>query len=459
MMKGALSMLLLLLPTFTFAAGGNDQPLPEEIHHITGKLEAKNGTHEKYLYMINEILQKNDDGYTFNFKNNGYKCALSKFDIIFNNTSKGINSLFTEDNEEVLKEAMDDYKLRLMLDLDKLGPSQLNLKNLKQDFQGTCLKFFGNLRKKFFQVYKNDEIVGVNTDDENNSINWGNRFDGSYDSNNSSDSDALSSSSSSQNNKDLSEVSNDEEDDEEGKGVGENVDNVENNTGSYSFSSHSSQKIIYDGNNVFEENESSVSNNEKEEEAYGPMNKNKALEILLKNTTFVIEGFCTEEEPKEKPFTVFYNSTISRNHIQTACNVNGKNNLRGSAFGANPPLPFQPLNPEEMSKMMTDMLKFFENPHDANNMLLPFFGNKMNFLEALENLGLPQELDIDNIFKDYMNGNGFPQIKGNNKNGNNGNSNGNNNGNNNGSNNGSNNGNNNNPQDNMNDPVDSDEKN
>ncbi|SCP04619.1 parasitophorous vacuolar protein 1, putative [Plasmodium ovale] len=444
-MKAALSMLLLLLPTYTFAAAGND-PLPEEIHYITGKLEAKNGTHEKYLYVINEILQKNDDGYTFNFKNNGYKCALSKFDIIFNNTSKGINSLFTEDNEEVLKEAMDDYKLRLMLDLDKLGPSQLNLKNLKQEFQGTCLKFFGNLRKKFFQVYKNDEIVGVNTDEENNNLNWGNRFDENYDSNSSSNSDA-SSSSSSQDNKDLSEVPNDEEDDEEGKGVVENAHNVENNTGSYSFSSHSSQKIIYDGNNVFEENESSVSNNEKEEEAYGPMNKNKALEILLKNTTFVIEGFCTEEEPKEKPFIVFFNSTLSRNHIQTACNVNGKNNLRGSAFGANPPLPFQPLNPEEMSKMMTDMLKFFENPHDANNMLLPFFG-KMNFLEALENLGLPQELDFDNIFKDYMKGHGFPEIKGNNKNGNNNNNNNNNNS-----------GNNNDPQDNMNDPVDSNEKN
>ncbi|ANQ08399.1 Uncharacterized protein PCOAH_00026290 [Plasmodium coatneyi] len=394
MKKVALSMLLLLLPVYSLSIGDENQE-PEEIKNITAKLQVQNNDHEKFLTVINDIFTKKDDSCKFSFSNNGFKCAFSKFDVNFNNGSKEVNALFTNDNEQIIKDAAEEYKVRLMLELHNLRPPTTNLKNFKKDFQGICMKYFSELRRKFFHLYRNDQSGQDGADSEHGDITnvdqLTERLESTYDSASTED----GSISGKDGNQDLSELVDDDD---------EHNPDAPNVQTSYSFSSHTSKKIMFDGNNVIEENESSIndgSDDQNEELQQGPMTKEKAFAIFLKNTSFSIEGNITEEDQtKEKPFTVFFNSQLSRNHMSTVCNANGKNNLRGGD-GTNNPLPMQPLNSDDLNKMMTDMLKFFESQSDGNGMMLPFLSN-MNFTDALTSLGFPAGLDIESMFNDFL---------------------------------------------------------
>lgn len=393
MKKVALSIVLLLLPVYSLSIDNANQE-PEEIKNITAKLQVQNNEHEKFLSVINEIFTKKDDSCRFSFSNNGFKCAFSKFDVNFNNGSKEMNALFNNSNEQIIKDAAEEYKVRLMLELHNLRPPTTNLKNFKNDFQGICMKFFSELRRKFFHLYRNNESNEDGDASENDDITnvdqLTERMESTYDSASTED----GSISGKDKKQDLSEVM---EDDDEN-----NLD-VPRVQSSYSFSSHTSKKIMFDGNNVIEENESSIndgSDDQNENLEQGPMTKEKALSIFLKNSSFSIEGNITEEDQnKEKPFSVFFNSQLSRNHISTVCNANGKNMLRGS--GSNNPFPMEPLNPDDLNKMMNDMVKFFESQNDGNGMMLPFL-NRMNFNEALGSLGLPSGLDIESMFNDFL---------------------------------------------------------
>ncbi|EUD67140.1 hypothetical protein C922_02290 [Plasmodium inui San Antonio 1] len=398
MKKVALSILLLLLPVYSLSIDKENES-PEEIKTITGKLQVQNSEHEKILNVINEIFTKNDDNCPFSFSNSGFRCAFNRFDVNFNNGSKAVNALFTPANEQIIKDAAEDYKVRLMLELHNLNPPHLNLKNFKKDFQAIWLKYFSELRRKFFHLYRSDESGQDGGDKGGSEITsvdqLTERLESTYDSASTEDGSSVGKDT----NQDLSELM--EED------IENNPDAPKVQGSSYSFSSHTSKKIIFDGNNVIEENESSINDGgdeQNEDLLQGPMTKEKALSIFLKNTSFTIEGNCTEEEEKkENPFTVFFNSQLSRNQFSTVCNANGKNLLRGANGGGNP-LSMESINPEDLNKMMADMLKFFESQTDANGMLLPFL-SKMNFMDALENLGVPPGLDLENMFSNLFQGN------------------------------------------------------
>lgn len=404
MKKAALSILLLLLPVYSLNLDNENQE-PEEINTITGKLQVQNSEHEKILSIINEIFTKKEESCKFSFSNNGFRCAFSRFDVNFNNSSKAVNALFTSENEQVIKDAAEEYKVRLMLELHNLRPPNTNLNNFKKNFQGICMKFFSELRRKFFHLYRNDESGQDGEGSSRGEITSGDqlteRMESSYDSASTED----GSNAGKDGSQDLSELM--EEDDEH------NPDAPNMQQSSYSFSSHTSKKIMFDGNNVIEENESSVNDggdDQSEDLQQGPMTKEKAVSIMLKNTSFTIEGKCTEEdEKKEKPFSVFFNSQLSRNHFSTVCNSNGKNFLRKADGGS--PFPVEPLNPDDLNRMMADMLKFFESQSDGNRMLLPFLG-KMNFMDALGSLGLPPGLDLESMFNDFLQGNGTPCCRG-----------------------------------------------
>ncbi|SBT71389.1 parasitophorous vacuolar protein 1, putative [Plasmodium malariae] len=377
MMKVALSILLLLLPSYAVATG-IDEPLPPAIESITGKLKTANDAHNKYLNIINEVLSKKEENFAFSVSTSGYKCTFNKFDIIVDNSSKAVNSLFVEDNEALIKDAINEYKLRLMLELDHLKPPHINLKNLKKDFQGICLKYFTDLRMKFFHIYRNDGVTGNNNNISDEGSNNENQLPSNYESS-ISDSDG-----SSDENRDLSEVTED----------GKNENKNPQITSSYSFSSHSSHKVVQNGKEILNENdESNVSSDDEDHASLGPMTKEKALEIFLKNTAFEIEGYCTEEQPKEKPFIVYFTGNLSRNHIATACNTTGKNHLRGADGKL---LPIEPLSADDMNRMMSDMFKFFESQKDAQQLLFPIL-DKFNMLGSLENIGFPEELDFDSL--------------------------------------------------------------
>ncbi|GAB66568.1 hypothetical protein PCYB_093530 [Plasmodium cynomolgi strain B] len=366
MKKVALSMLLLLLPVYSLSIE-NEKQEPEEINNITGKLQVQNSEHEKFLNIINEIFTKKDESCKFSFSNNGFRCAFSKFDVNFNNGSKAMNALFTSENEQIIKDAAEEYKVKLMLELHNLRPPKTNLKNFKKDFQGICMKFFSELRRKIFHLYRNDES-GQDGEDQGrgeitNVDQLTERLESTYD----SDSTEDGSTAGKDGNQDLSELI--EEDHEH------NPDAPKMQQSSYSFSSHTSKKIMFDGNNVIEENEN-----------------------------FINDGSnCTEEDQKaEKPFSVFFNSQLSRNHFSTVCNSNGKNFLRKAEGGS--PFPMEPLNPDDLNRMMADMLKFFESQGDGNGMMLPFLSN-MNFMDALNSLGFPAGLDFEGMFNDILKGN------------------------------------------------------
>ncbi|KJP90186.1 hypothetical protein AK88_00034 [Plasmodium fragile] len=404
MTKVALSALLVLLPVYCLNVEKQNQE-PEEINNITAKLQVQNSEHEKFLNMINEIFSNTDEGCKLSFSNSGFRCALNKFDVTFNNESKGINALFTSEHEQIIKEAAEDYKVRLMLELQNLSPPNTSLQNFKKEYQGICMKFFSSLRRQFFHLYRSDGPGQDGADqshgDITNADQLTEKLESTYDSASTED----GSSAGKVANQDLSELM--DEDDEH------NPDAPTVHQSSYSYSSHTSKKIMFDGNNVIEENETSVndgSDDQTDDLQQGPMTKEKALSIFLKNTSFTIEGHCTEEEQKENPFSVFFNSQLSRNHFSTACNANGKNFLRKA--GGNSPLPMEPLNPEDLNKMMADMLKFFESQNDGNGMMLPFLNN-MNFNDVLENLGLPHGLDFEGMFNDILQGTGVtPSCRG-----------------------------------------------
>ncbi|GAW81060.1 parasitophorous vacuolar protein 1 [Plasmodium gonderi] len=402
MKKAALSVLLILLSTYV-KCEENEKKLPPEIEFITGKLETPNSDHDKFLQLINGVFTKKDENYKFSFSNNGFKCALNKFDITFNNKTKAMNTLFTSENEQSIKEAAEEYKVRLMLELDNIRTSRGNLKNFKKDFQGICMNFFHELRRKFFHIYRSDE--GSTDGDHLNgkgdimtSEQLAERFESNYDSSQSGDSEAAGTHGK-DGNQDLSELIEDD--------VEDNPDAPNSHQSSYAFSTHTSKKIIFDGNNVIEENESITNDGDDQNDdklLQGPMTKEKVLTIMLKYSSFNIEGNCTEEDQtKEKPFTVFFTSQMSRNNFSTVCNTNGTNYLR-KAQGGNFPFPMDPIKPEDLNRMMADMLKFFENQTEGNAMLLPFL-SKMNFMDALGSLGLPQGLDFDKMFNGYLQGN------------------------------------------------------
>lgn len=355
-----------------------------EKNRFTPTLEVPNEQHNHYLNIINEKFEEGKDQYFFSSVDSGYKCEISNVSLVFQNTSEAIHNLFTRKNENVLKEAIDEFKVKFFITLDRIAPPVSSFKGIDNNPQGYLLEFVSNFRKSFYDLNDDDSLQISQT--ENNAVNRGhlNHFNGSnYESNEKIEGK----------NSDLSKET-----------EVENDTNAENNQSSH-FSYASQSLLVHNYKNSGSISSSNISSNE-------PLKKQDALDIILLNTILGLSGACTKlDEKNSSPIT--FNAVISRNSYSASTNISSKRNLRteGALDGYINALNARKNANETLKRIFEYINKTFANEYVLSEFLTKFnvTDNSLDQQNILSNeaLGLGEDVDkfsSDNIEKLFSEG-------------------------------------------------------
>ncbi|SOV78143.1 parasitophorous vacuolar protein 1 [Plasmodium sp. gorilla clade G3] len=399
----------------------------EAVHTLTAKLDTENKAHQKYIDIINEVFSENMENFVFSITtSNGYTCSINKLDVIFDNKVSGMQKVFSDENVQYIKEASQEFKNNLLEYMKSVMPSEHEFSNFRRDFQKVCVKYFSELRRKFFQIYrdpnnKNQTENNINDDHHMNIEEISEQFFSDFSpfgglkirKEQNPDLSQKDSLTLNENNNDLVTSL-----DEKNNGVP-----MENR--SFSYSQQSSHVVSFDGHNehVEQQEQHFEDNSQKDKEQLTdlPFNKDKVFSTFLKNVTLLIEGTCTEaqqqqstekrtesdkqvqqgEEQKEKDvqtkqkenaFTIQFSSSLSRKHISTTCNASS-----GNVFLRKGNKPFEHFNNPNFENMMKGVLGIMQNPFQNEQTPFPFFKN-FNSISGIGNIDMPR-----NFMNDFFN--------------------------------------------------------
>ncbi|KYN98929.1 parasitophorous vacuolar protein 1 [Plasmodium gaboni] len=388
----------------------------EVVHTLTAKLDKENGSHQKYVDIINDVFSENMDNFIFSITtSNGLTCSINKFDVIFDNKVSGMQKVFSDENIQFIKEASQEFKNNLLEYMKKVMPSEHEFSNFRRDFQKVCVKYFSELRRKFFQIYR----------DTNNKNQIENDFNDDHHMNIEEISEQFFSDFNPFGAMKIKKEQNPDLSQKDSVVLNENNNNVSMENQSFSYSQQSSHVVSFDGQNEHieqQQQEQQLGDNMQEDKDQLndlPFNKDKVYSTFLKNVTLLIEGNCTEsqqqqqkgeqqkeEEQKEeqgqkgdKPiqqkanaFTIQFSSSLSRKHISTTCNASS-----GNVFLRKGNKPFEHLNNPNLENMMKGVLGFMQNPFENDQNDLPFFKN-FNSISGIGNINMPR-----NFMNDFFN--------------------------------------------------------
>ncbi|ETB57665.1 hypothetical protein YYC_04502 [Plasmodium yoelii 17X] len=370
MIKVALAIFLSLIPAYAIKAkAGNELiDIPDEISHMTA-MYSSGASNDSYIDAVNAVLEKPEDNYKFSITNDVHKCYFSKMDIEINDEHKEIHKLFREENKSIIEDAIRDYKLFLMLDLEKNAKKKIDLTKLPEHFQDLGIDYLTTIRPAFFHKYINDG--------NENPMNEG--LEISYDKN------ELDSINENNENSDLSKSNN-------------NNDNNDNNDNDESTDDKQKRNIVISSQQIVMHNRNT--NDEvdelQNEEYYNNMNKEKALDILMKNTSLHMEGICITLKNNENKYVGQCKAKMNKHFSSIACESYENSYLRRNQQKKE--LSSGMMN-EELNNRMSEMMKFFENPEEAAGMLLSAL-SKPGFMESINALDIASHFNFDQPHED-----------------------------------------------------------
>ncbi|KEG02227.1 parasitophorous vacuolar protein 1, putative [Plasmodium vinckei vinckei] len=356
--KVALAIFLSLIPAYALKAkAGNELiDIPDEVNHINA-VYYSGAKNDSYMDAINEVLQKPDENFKFSVSNDAYKCYFSKFDIEINDEHSAIRKLFREENKTIIEDAIKDYQLLLMGNINQSTKKEIDLTQLPEHLQRMGVKYFGDIRSSFFNKKTHNE----KKDPMNNGVEI------NYDEN---ELDLLKNE-----NTDLSKANNNEP----------NKNKLRKNV------IISSQQVIIHNKNANDDIEETEN-----EEYYKNLNKEKALEILIKNTNLNMIGVCTALKNNEPEYLGQCAAKLNKHYSSVACNSHKSNFLRHDQNNNElSPMMIQ----DQLNSRMSEMAKFFENPEEAAGMLLSAL-NKPGLMESINSLDIISHLNDDQFNKD-----------------------------------------------------------
>ncbi|CXI42478.1 parasitophorous vacuolar protein 1, putative [Plasmodium berghei] len=372
MIKVALAIFLSIIPAYAIKVkvGKEFIDIPDEISHMTA-MYSSGAKNDSYIDAVNAVLEKPEDNYKFSITNDVHKCYFSKIDIEINDEHRPIHKLFREENKSIIEDAIRDYKLLLMLDLEKNAKKKIDLTKLPEHFQDIGVGYLSTIKPSFFHKYTHNE--------NENSMKEG--LEISYDNNELDDSKTRNNE-----NSDLSKFNNDKPNDDKQK---------------RSMMISSQQIIMHNGNTNGELGES------ENEEYYNNMNKEKALNIFMNNTNLHMTGICIALKNNENKYIGQCAAKMNKHFSSIACESHENNYLRKNQKIKE---LFPGMMHEQLNSRMSEMIKFFENPEEATGMLLsalskPGLMESINSLDIASNFnfGLPHEnmnpeelLNLDN---------------------------------------------------------------
>ncbi|SCM21236.1 parasitophorous vacuolar protein 1, putative [Plasmodium chabaudi adami] len=360
MIKVALAIFLSLIPAYAIKAkAGNEViDIPDEINHMNA-VYYSGANNDSYIDAINAVLQKPEENFKFSISNDVHKCYFSKFDIEINDEHSAIRKLFRDENKTIIEDAIKDYKSLLMLNLDENAKKEIDMTKLPEHFQDMGVKYFGSIRPSFFhknscngnQIPTNN---GVEIDYDKNELNLLRNGRNK--------------------NSDLSKANHNEP----------NNDKLRKNM------IISSQQIIIHNKNGNDE----VGETENEE-YYKNMNKEKALEIFMKNTNLNMVGICTTLKDNENEYMGQCAAKMNKHYSSIACNSHKNDFLKHDQ--KNKELSPEMIH-EKLNSRMSEMAKFFENPEEATGMLLSAL-SKPGLMGSINSLDIVSHLNSDQSHK------------------------------------------------------------
>ncbi|SPJ11021.1 parasitophorous vacuolar protein 1, putative [Plasmodium sp. DRC-Itaito] len=379
----------------------------EAVHTLTAKLDTENAAHQKYIDIINEVFSENMENFVFSITtNNGFTCSINKLDVVFDNKVTGMQKVFSDENVQYIKEASQEFKNNLLEYMKSVMPSEHDFSNVRRDFQKVCVKYFSELRRKMFQIYRdpNNKNQGENNVDDDHNMNIEEISEQFFSDFNPFGVMKIKK----EQNPDLSQKDSlllNENTNDSVTSLDEKNNLVPMENQSFSYSQQSSHVVSFDGHNEHSEQQEHNSGNNGEEDKdlldELPFNKDKVFSTFLKNVTLLIEGNCTEaqqqqseeknenddkqqvqqdegknENDKQKKqkanaFTIQFSSSLSRKHISTTCNASS-----GNVFLRKGNKPFEHFNSNtNLENMMKGVFGFIQNPFENEQPTFPFFKN------------------------------------------------------------------------------------
>ncbi|SOV15796.1 parasitophorous vacuolar protein 1 [Plasmodium sp. gorilla clade G2] len=414
MIKKVLCIFLILFYLSSSIYGDVVAPKSSEaVHTLTAKLDTENVGHQKYVDIINEVFSENMDNFIFSITtSNGFTCSINKFDVIFDNKVSGMQKVFSDENVQFIKEASLEFKNNLLEYMKKVMPSEHEFSNFRRDFQKVCVKYFSELRRKFFQIYR----------DTNNKNQNENNFNDDHHMNIEEMSEQFFSDFNPFGSMKIKKEQNPDLSQKDSIILNENNNIVPMENQSFSYSQQTSHILSFDGQNEnIEQQEQHFGDNiqqDKDQLNDLPFNKDKVYSTFLKNVTLLIEGNCTEAQKEEEQkkeeqkkeeqkveenmdaqkkqkanaFTIQFSSSLSRKHISTTCNASA-----GNVFLRKGNKPFEHFNNPNLENMMKGVLGFMQNPFENDQNDLPFFKN-FNSISGIGNIDIPR-----NFMNDFFN--------------------------------------------------------
>ncbi|ETW48638.1 hypothetical protein PFMALIP_03352 [Plasmodium falciparum MaliPS096_E11] len=416
----------------------------EAVHTLTAKLDTENKAHQKYIDIINEVFSENMENFVFSITtSNGFTCSINKLDVIFDNKVTGMQKVFSDENVQYIKEASLEFKNNLLEYMKGVMPSENDFSNVRKEFQKVCVKYFSELRRKFFQIYRDPNNKNQNEDNVDNHMNIEEISQEFFSGFNPFGTMKIRK----EQNPDLSQkdslILNENNNDSLTSADQKNNNMVPMENRSFSYSQQSSHVVSFDGHDEHVEQQEQHSGDNTQEDKDQlmdlPFNKDKVFSTFLKNVTLLIEGNCTEaqqqaqeqaqeqtqeqtqeqeEEQNEKEiesdkqvqkdgeqkendvqkkqkanaFTIQFSSSLSRKHISTTCNASS-----GNVFLRKGNKPFEHFNSPNFENMMKGVFGIIQNPFENGQPTFPFFKN-INSISGIGNVDIPK-----NFMNDFLN--------------------------------------------------------
>lgn len=322
----------------------NNGPLIQE-KLFKAVLEVKNPRHQNFIDLMNNDSSLNEEGSFENeLKKNGYVCLFSKFDIVFKNSSKSFSELLDNGNEDILKEAANDFKIKLIQVIDHLS-EVISLKDLRINYKQVFQDYVYQLGDGFFG-YSNKNKLNQDTNSIFNT------------------SEVISK---------LTNYSHRESEEASEEGSDLSKANNEENLNKMSETSYLYKSFTSNHDDVSHQIEGNSENE--------TMTREKALDILIKNSILVIEGECNEETPKKNDeMRMRFGGKIEKNSFTTLCGLSGCGIENNSSFlrkaGEQNGLNFFN-NKRSVDELVSNMYKLLENTFGINMMRNPLLMNHL----------------------------------------------------------------------------------
>ncbi|CRH00162.1 parasitophorous vacuolar protein 1, putative [Plasmodium relictum] len=339
---------------YTYAFNITDGPLNQE-KLFKAVLEVKNTRHQNFVDMMNNESSSNEEERTFEneLKKNGYVCLFSKFDIVFKNSSRSFNELLDNGNEDILKEAANDFKIKLIQVINHLS-EVISLKDLRNRYEQVFQSYISQLGGDFFG-YNNKNVLNQDKHSIFNTPEFTPKLTNYSD---------RESKGASEEGSDLSRVNNEE--------------NLNKISETYSYESFSSSY-------------SDVSDQIEETFENETMTREKALDILIRNAILVMEGECNEESPKKNDgMCMRFGGKVQKNSFTTLCGLSECGVESNSGFlrkaGGQSGIDFFN-NKKSMDELVKNIYKLLENTFGINMMENPLVMSNL----TPENLRLKNE--------------------------------------------------------------------